>query len=742
MSQPESEPGAPTPARHQRWRQGRRQLLIGAGATVAALLVGVPVTVEFARPRLAEYVRRAGIAEPDLPESPLVWFELSPRSITFHVPKIEMGQGIHTALARIAADELDLPVERLEVRQADPGHGFELPTLFTFGSSSVSALYLPIRQAAATVRAMLAAEASKHLRVRPTQLRSSDGRFLVRGSERSIGYLDVIAGHTGPWTEPSEAPRLKPRAALTNVGRSGVKVDMRAKLLGEAVYGYDARVDGMLYGAVAVPPRFGDTLKSAEVGSADQMPGVTQVVIDLPAGFAGVVADTRTRAWAALPRLRLGWQGGTRIGSDDVDDLLVPGEGAEIRRSGPVSGMFAEALGEKAEARMVTAEYSTPLAAHAHLEPLAALASVAPGANGRVEVWVPTQSPDQVVADLQKAMGQREVSVHVTYLGGSFGRKAGQHLSVEAARLSEASGRPVHVGWSRSTDLSHGFYRPPTRTRMRGAVGIDGRIGGIEQFSAGGDIIWAVARLPEPIREVLGFDPGGLLGQFLPYQLDAYRVVNRREDLPIPCGPWRGLGLMPNTFATESFIDELAEAAGIDPLPFRLTHLPDTTNGRRLRAVLERAARMAGWAEPLPLGRGRGIACSGDAETMVAQVAEVDLRRDELTVVAVYVAVDCGLVIDPAGATLQAQGSVVMALSSTLHEELKVVDGQVVSDNFDTYRLLRMDETPPIHVEFIGDDELPHGMGEPVVGPVAAAVANAVRAAGGPRLRRLPLRLP
>jgi isoquinoline 1-oxidoreductase beta subunit len=242
-------------------------------------------------------------------------------------------------------------------------------------------------------------------------------------------------------------------------------------------------------------------------------------------------------------------------------------------------------------------------------------------------------------------------------------------------------------------------------------------------------------------RVPLGFDPGGVLGQFLPYALPAYRVRNRREQLPVPTGPWRGLGLFPNTFALESFVDELALAAGADPLRFRLDHLPDTEDGRRLRAVLERVGALAGWGTDLPAGRGRGVACSLDLGTAVAQVAEVEVVDDTIVVRTMKVAVDCGLVVNPAGATLQAQGSVVMGLSSTLREELTVEDGMIQQTNLDSYQLLRLVDTPPIEVVFVEGGEEPRGMGEPVIGPVGAAVANAVAAATGTRLRRLPLRL-
>ncbi|GAA2358835.1 aldehyde oxidase [Catellatospora methionotrophica] len=728
-------PPVPT-GRSRRWRVARRRLLIGAGATVGSLVVGVPVALEYGRPSLVRWMLERGTGPTEIPESSLVWFELTRDGITLHVPKIEMGQGIHTALAQVAAEELRVPPERLTVVQADTARGFPASTLFTFGSTSVASLYTPIREAAAAVRAMLELAAAGQLGVDRRQLTAADGGFQIAGSDRRLAYTEVIAAHQGPWQEPGEQPELRPAGEFTSIGRSVPRVDFRAKLLGEATYGYDARLPGMAYGAFAVPPRFGAELESAEPGDAAGMPGVQQVVIDVEAGFAGVVADTRTRAWAAARALKVTWSEGTRVDTAALDRQVTAGDGVVLRREGSIRAALSRG-------RIVEADYRTPMAAHAHLEPLAALARVESGPAGKVELWVPTQSPESVLEDVHAALGEeRDVVVHVTQLGGSFGRKGGQHLAVEAARLSAATGRPVHVGWTRDTDLRQAFYRPPTHTTMRGSIGSDGMIRGVEQHSAAGDIIWAVAGLPEPVRSLLGFDPGGLLGLFLPYDLPAYRLVNRREQLPVPTGPWRGLGLMPNTFALESFFDELAEAAGTDPLTYRLAHLRRGGEQEdRLRTVLRTAAQMAGWHESLPDGRGRGIACSGDVGTVVAVVAEVDLTGGRLRVTGIDAAVDCGLVVNPAGAKLQAQGSIVMGLSSALRESLQIRDGQVVSDNFDSYPILGMADTPPVRVTFTGGGDVPYGMGEPVVGPVPAAVANAIRAAGGPRLRSLPLRL-
>ncbi|HEY5981503.1 MAG TPA: molybdopterin cofactor-binding domain-containing protein [Microlunatus sp.] len=714
----------------------RRRVLIGLGAGAGALLVGAPVALTLGRPSLVDVVTERGTGPQETPESAVVWFAADADGITFYVPKVEMGQGIHTTLALIAAEELELDPTTLTVVQADTARGFPLDTMFTFGSSSVTALFTPIREAAATLREMLRIEAARQLGVDPAEVTARNGTFVVTGTARSVTYQQVADTHTGDWAEPADTPPLKPVAEFARIGRTTPRVDFRAKVLGEATYGYDARLDGMLFGAVAHPPTWASTLDTASEGTARNRPGVVEVVIDKEAGFVGVVADTRTRAWRALEALDLAWSvSGTEVDQAEIDQLVTPGQGAVIRREGSVRRALSAGT-------VVEADYRTPLAAHAQLEPVAALVDVAPGDNGTVRVWAATQTPDSVISGIQEALGKdREVLVQPTQIGGSFGRKTGVGAAVEAARLSAAVGRPVHVGWTREDDLRQGYYRPPTHTRLRGSVGDDGRIRGIEQLTGTGDIIWAVAGLPELVRDLLGFDPGGVLGQFLPYALPAYRVVNRREQLPVPTGPWRGLGLFPNTFALESFVDELALAAGADPLRFRLDHLPDTEDGRRLRAVLERAGVLASWGTPLPAGRGRGIACSLDLGTAVAQVAEVEVVDDRVMVRDVKVAVDCGLVVNPAGATLQAQGSVVMGLSSTLREELTVLDGMIEQTNLDSYQLLRLGDTPPIEVVFIEGGDEPRGMGEPVIGPVAAAVANAVAAATGRRLRQLPLRL-
>jgi isoquinoline 1-oxidoreductase subunit beta len=492
----------------------------------------------------------------------------------------------------------------------------------------------------------------------------------------------------------------------------------------------------MLYGAVARAPRFGATLKRAAEGEARAMPGVKTVVLDVKNNFAGVVADTRTRARAALKKLDLEYEGGSTISSAELEALVTakPGAGVVIKKRGNVDANL--------NGTIIEAAYRTPLAAHAHLEPLAALVSVKPDS---VEAWLPTQAANLEVRALAPVAGKRKVVVHQMELGGSFGRKGAQSAALEAARLSEAASAPVHVGWTREEEMRNSFYRPPSHTVLRASLSSDGRIVALDQTTASGDILFSAIKLPvldAPIKDLLGFDFGVLSGLFSSYDIPNYRVHSVRVPLPVPTGAWRGLGLMPNTFALESFTDELAAAASTDPLEFRLRHAPATPDGERMRRCLEDVATRSDWKTPAPTDRARGIAFSYLGETAVAMVAEVGVDAGKIVVHRVTASVDAGLIVNPANATLQARGSIVMGISSALIEKITLKDGAVEQSNFDDYPILRLAQTPAqIDIHFLEGGTQPSGMGEPVIGPVPAAIANAVFALTGKRLRELPLKL-
>jgi isoquinoline 1-oxidoreductase beta subunit len=722
-----------------RWKVTRRRFLIGAGS-LGVLTFGGWIGLREGRPALIEMIEKRGAGSGKPPKSPNTWFEISPDGVSFYAPKFEMGQGIHSALAQIAAEELEMNLTQLLVKQADSSRGYDPQLMFTFGSTSVSTLFTPLREAAATLREMLREEAARQLGAPIAEIIASRGTCFARQNPKNaLTYPQIVAARQGEWVVPEVKPALKPRDRFSTIGKNTPRVDVRAKLLGEPTYGLDARVEGMVYGAVARPPRYGAKLVQAAPGQAPSQPGVLGVVIDQAANFAGVVADTRSRAQDALKRLELRWEGGTFINQAELDALVTAraGEGEVIRRRGNVDSVLNNVSDGNT---VLEGAYRTPLAAHAHLEPLSALAHVQPD---RIDAWVATQFTSGESNALRRAIGgNRTLTIHPMQMGGSFGRKGSQTAVVEAARLSAAVGKPVHVGWTREEEFRHGFFRPPTHTLLRASLSAEGRIAGMDQHTVSGDILWSVIQVPGFVKDLLGFDFGVLSGQFTPYDVPNYRVRNRRLTLPVPTGPWRGLGLMPNTFALETFMDELAHAARRDPLQFRMDHAPNTEDGQRMKRVLEDVRDRSGWNTPAPAGRARGVAFSVHSETQVAVVAEVSVKDTSVTVHRVTVSVDAGLIVNPANASLQARGSVVMGLSSTLLEKITVKDGMVEQQNFDDYPLLTLKETPlQIDVNFVPSGDAPHGMGEPVIGPVPAAVGNAVFALTGTRLRELPLRL-
>jgi len=717
----------------RRWRVSRRGFLIGLGVVAGGLAVGVPLGLPRMRLAIADALEGAGGPPSSTPDDPLLWFAVAPDGlVTMAMPKVEMGQGIHTALAQIAAEELGVEWGQIAVRQTssldpvgDAGG--------TSASNSVASLFTPLREAAATLREMLRAEAAGRLGVPAADLAVAAGSvFVAADPARRIGFGELVAG-AGEWEAPDSPPPLKPAAEYALIGQPLPRLDLPAKVVGAAIYGYDARAEGMRFGAVARPPVIGARLVRAAPGTAAGAPGVVAVVAE--PGFAGVVADSRAVAFAALGKLDLQWEQPAPLQQEQIDALVraAPGEGVLIQERGDVGRQLAGA-------GIISAEYRTPLAAHASMEPQAALVDVQ---ADRVVATVSTQSPGLVAGEIARALGRDARSVEVTpsYLGGGFGRKLNVEVAVEAARLSAAAGTPVHVGWTRTEEFRAGYLRPPTHHVLRGAIDADGRIAAIEHAQASGDVLFPF--FPEPLKAVFGADFGAWRGARVPYAIPNISARAIRAELPLRTGAWRGLGLLANVFAVESFVDELAHVAGADPLQFRLRHLADDEMGRRIRAALESVAERSGWGTPAPEGRARGVACCVDARTVAAHVVEVSAGDGPggIRVHTVWAAVDPGLPINPDGARAQSEGNITMGLSAALLERVTVKDGQVEAGNFDRYPLLTMRDAPAIDVAILRSGDEPFGMGEPPMGPIAAAVANAVFALTGRRLRELPLTL-
>ncbi len=727
----------PVPPRKRRWRLSRRGFLIGLGAAGAGLAVGAyfgrPVLHEVMAETFAE-AEHAGSSFMQLPAEPPLWLEvLEDSRIRLSLTKVEMGQGVHTSIAQIAVEELGISWEDLVVAQADTSSRL-VDSFGTGGSFSVASSFGPLRRAAAGMRNLLQREAAAVLEQPENALKVEGRGFAIAADPEKRADFHRLAAAITDWDLPEEeALQLKQADEYTVIGQSVGRVDIPDKVTGQAVYGYDMRVPNMLYGAVARPPTLEAKLLSASPGEAAEMEGIETFLIDVESSFAGVAANSRSAAWSAVKAMETEWDEGYLWQQEEIDALIEPegAGGVTIQREGNAAAV----LGKEAA---ISATYRSPFAVQASLEAPAALADVQ---EGQVTVWVSTQSHERAKGQIAEALGVDADTVQVvpTYLGGGFGGKLDTGVAIEAARLSKAAGAPVHVGWDRREAMHHGYLRPPTKSVLSGAVNGSGRIIAMEHRQGSSDV--AFSFMPDFMALVMGADFGATIGARINYEVPNLTVTAWRKTLPVWTGWWRGLGLFANTFAVESFVDELAAAAGADPLQFRLDHLPDSPAGERMRAVLEAAAELSGWGTAPPAGRARGVACFA-SNTVVAQVAEVsvDAASGEIRVHDVACAVDCGLVVNPDGAKAQIEGNVMWGVGSTLIEQAYVKDGRLELNNFESYPLLTMREAPNVRSGLVDTGiKTPYGMGEPPIGPVGAAVANAFTAATGRRIRTLPM---
>ncbi len=720
----------PTEAGTTKPRVARRRFLkaaVAGGAGLVVLIAGANIGLRYVRGNLDSFV-------PELPGDPDAWLSITPDGMVgLRVPKVEMGQGIATAAAQIVAEELGVPYERVVWNSEATTRDLPVDSFGTNGSLSVVSLYPALRSAAAEARSTLAQLASERSGVPADRFSAADGR-LVSLDDPAIGFAfgelvkDRQILRAG---DDKQALTYTDPADFKVIGQPVPRLDIPAKVDGTAIYGYDVRLDGMLHGRVARPPVIGATVEAVDDTAARALPGVVTVLHE--DDFVGVVAETPTGAAEALSALRITWHQPERLVQQaDIAALLDPAGGTELKRSGNVERVL------RGQAQILTAEYRTGFANQAPIEPQVGVADVRADS---ATVYAPTQGPFGLRDDIAGLLGLKAEQVEVvpTLLGGGFGRKSVSDAAIEAARLSKAAQRPVRVAWTRGEEFTQGFLRPPTVTRFRGALG-GNAIAAWDQQTAGGFVLFAF--FPTPLRWVFGTDFGATRGAVGPYAISDMRVSAAIRELPVKTGSWRGLGLGPNVFAVEQWIDELAVAAGVDPLEFRLRHLPDDDAGARMKRVLQTAAQAAGWGSPLSEGSGRGIACSYDGGTYIAEVAEVTVDRASgaVRVDRVVAAVDCGLVINPDIVTAQTEGAIMMGLSAGLFEEMTLQDGKWSAASFEEYPIFRIGDAPEIEVVLIENRGAePGGMGEPPLGPAAAAAGNAIYDATGARVRTMPM---
>ena len=661
-------------------------------------------------------------------------------SVTVISKHLEMGQGTYTGMATLVAEELDAAWEQVRVEGA-PADAKRYRNLYwgeaqgTGGSTAIANSWMQMRQAGAAARQMLIDAAAKQWQVDAAEIEVEAGvlRHSASGRSARFGELaDAAAGQPVP-----EEVLLKDPAEFRLIGQRLPRKDSPEKIDGRAVFTSDVQLPDMRVAVVAHPPRFGARVRGFDPTAAKAVAGVEQVV-QIPSGVAVVARDF----WSAKrgrDALKVDWDESDAftLGSEEILQqyrALAAKPGAVARSEGDSSKALAQA------AKLIEAEYSVPFLAHAAMEPMDCVARID---EGGCEIWngEQMQTGDQHAIAGVLGIEPDKVRIHMLYAGGSFGRRANPDADyvLEAVHIAKSlpQGTPVKLIWTREDDMRAGYYRPLYLHRLRAGIDGKGRPVGWEQRIVGQSIVTGTAFESVMVKD--GVDETSVEGAAnLPYALPNLRVDLHSPKLPVPVLWWRSVGSTHTAFAVECFIDELAEAAGKDPVEFRRSLLAE--HPRHL-GVLNLAVEKAGWGEPLGRNRGRGVAVHESFNSYVAQVAEVTVRRGVIHVDRVVIAVDCGVPVNPDVIEAQMQGGMGFGLAAALVSELTLKDGRVEQSNFNDYLTLRIDQMPEVEVHILSSAEPPTGVGEPATPVIAPAVANAVYAATGQRLRSLPLRL-
>ena len=652
--------------------------------------------------------------------------------VTIMIDKSEMGQGVMTSLSMLAAEELECDWKKLRAEFAPAERAYFNPAFGaqgTGGSSSIRSSYLPMLKAGAAAREMLIAAAARKWGVDKSDCRAENSVVIHTPTKRTLTY-GSLAEDAAKLPVPSDVALKNPKD-FHLVSKPTKRLDTPFKVDGSAGFGIDKRLPGMLYASVVRCPVFGGSAASFDAAKAKAIPGVRDV-IRISSGIA-VVADNTWTAFQGRKALEIKWDEGKNasVSSDSISTLFA-------ERADQSGAAVARKEGEAEKglaggAKKIDAVYEVPFMAHATMEPMNCTADVRPD---RCDVWVPTQGQTSSQNEAAKITGLKPESVfiHTTYLGGGFGRRGEVDFVADAVEISKAMGAPVKVTWPREEDIQHDFYRPAAYSRFSAALD-----------SNGNPVAWTNRIVsPSIFLRIRGSVKDNLDGTSvegaadIPYSIPNILVDYQLTETGIPVGFWRSVGDSQNGFFSESFMDELAAAAKKDPYDFRRNLLAKEP---RHLGVLDLAAKKAEWGKPLPKGQYRGIALLSSYRSYVAEVVELSVNREERTyrVHRVVCAVDCGRNVNPHTIVAQMQSGIVYGLSA-LKGEIVINRGRVEQTNFDTYPMLRMNEMPLIEVYIVPSEEAPTGIGEPAVPPLAPAVCNAIFAATGKRIRRMPIR--
>ena len=726
----------------------RRLFLLSTGAAATGLIVGCSTAAAKGK----GYSAIAGAFEPNS------FIQITPdNKVIFYLPSSEMGQGIVDGLTTLIAEELRVQPTAIDVRHASLHEDYKNPEMgmqATGGSNATRAQFLPLRQAAANTAAAIRNAAAKQLDQPLDKIVLADGQVMVEG--KSYGFGDFVAV-AALMPVPENSPLRSPKQ-FNQIGRERPRLDALSKSTGTAEFGIDAEVDNLYRAVVVRSPVWGATLQGFDASAALKRSGVVDVV-KIKSGVA-VVAQSYWQARQAAAVLELNWEK-TELGSWSSDSIY--NKFNETLNDSSQKGLECcdEGEGDKLldqSATVVAADYYAPYLAHATMEPLNCTVEI----NGDAcAIYLGTQNV-QASAGAAVYYGDFDadkVKVHPAFLGGGFGRRGLGDDVAEAVLIAQKTGRNIQLVWSREDDMSNDFYRPAALVRMQAGVSEQGlietwavrRVGPnimgymldewVDALAPGylnkGFVDW-LSKLGRPIFNRFIADPSAGDGIYSDYDAPNKAVRHVTQDPGLRTGFWRSVGHSSNAFFKESFIDELAQSAGIDELDFRLANMK---NNPRLTEATQLVAAKAGWGKTLPEGHFHGLATHSSFGSAVAQIAEVSIKGTQIIVHKVTAAIHCGMVVNPGIVRDQVEGGIIYGLTAALHGEITLVDGVIQQSNFHNYPMLRMADAPEVEVHIVESQEHPEGVGEPGLPPLAPAVANAVFKASGQRLRDLPLRL-